>query len=93
MKWKQISPYVFWIGFFGLMIGNMYVFIQGIRLSDEIQRFEQDIVQLKKENIEIETTIYKVDSLQYAASLSAQMDYVKKADPLYLGKPGYASAK
>lgn len=76
--------------FFGLMVGNIYIFGQGVQLSNEIHRFEEEITQISKENLELETQIFQRNSLQHAATVSAEMDFVKRAQPVYVGEPGYA---
>jgi hypothetical protein len=87
---KKYAQFGFWILFFGLMVANIYVFGRGVQLSNEIHEFESEIALIEKENLELETEIYARDSLQYAASISAELDFVKRAQPLYVGEPGYA---
>jgi hypothetical protein len=86
----KILQYGFWISFFGLTIANIYVFGRGVKLSNEIHHFESELTKIKKENVELETSLYKRNSLQYAASISAELDFVKKAKPLYVGESGFA---
>ncbi len=87
---KLLANSAIWFVFFGLMIGNVYVFMQGISLSDQIHQYENDMKQLRQENIELETRIYKVESITYAASLAAELDYNKKAEPVFFGEKKYA---
>lgn len=91
MKAIKIYAHItFWILFFSLMIGNIYVFAKGVQLSNEIHQFETGLGTLAQENRELETKIYKRTSFQYAASISAELDFMKRAEPLYVGEPGYA---
>lgn len=79
-----------WFVFFGLMIGNVYVFMQGISLSDQIHQYEKEIQKMRQENIELETKIYKAESITYAASLAAELEYDKKSEPVFFGEKKYA---
>ncbi|MCX7996742.1 MAG: hypothetical protein N2691_03200 [Patescibacteria group bacterium] len=79
-----------WILFFSLMMGNVYVFVKGVELSDRIHTFESEINMLKQQNSELETKIYKAESITYAASLAAELDYGKKSEPVFFGEKKYA---
>lgn len=87
---KFLANSAIWFVFFGLMIGNVYVFMQGISLSDQIHNFESDIKNLRQENTELETRIYKIESITFAASLAAELDYNKKSEPVFFGEKKYA---
>ena len=79
-----------WVLFFGLMIGNVYVFVSGLTLSDQIHTFENQITKLRQENTDLETKVYKVESITYAASLAAELDYDQKTEPVFFGEHAVA---
>ena len=87
---KFLANSAIWFVFFGLMIGNVYVFMQGLSLSDQIQMYEKDIQQIRQENTELETKIYKMESITFAASLAAELAYDKKSEPVFFGEKKYA---
>lgn len=72
-----------WFLFFSLMAGNIYVFLSGIQLSNDIHKFEAEIEELKQENSELEKQVFKVESIDFAASVAADLDYTEKADPVF----------
>jgi cell division protein FtsL len=80
---KKLSGVAIWVLFFALMIGNISVFITGVSLSEDIYRFETEIEQLRQENIELETKVFKAESIEYAASLAADLGYTKKTQPVF----------
>jgi hypothetical protein len=51
---------------------------------------EQKIVSLRRENRELETKVYEMDSLEYAASRAADLSFIKKVTPIYLEMFKYA---
>ncbi|NCO88639.1 hypothetical protein AUK04_00270 [Candidatus Roizmanbacteria bacterium CG2_30_33_16] len=65
-----------------LIITNAFIIISGLKLSDEIYRFEFQTKNIKKQNSELEKKLYDASSLQYAASQAAQLGYTKNA-PAY----------
>lgn len=79
-----------WIVFVGLIIGNVYVFVSGIKISDEINRFEADITKIHQENIDLEKETYEVESLQYTASVAARLEFTEQPAPLILNNTNYA---
>lgn len=87
---KLLARTGIWIMFFALMIGNVFVFLQGVSLSESIHLFEKEINSMKQENVELETKLYKVESIGYAASLAAELDYTKKSEPVFFGESKYA---
>lgn len=80
---KTLSKTGIWILFFGLMIGNIYVFITGVTLSDRIHTYENEISKLRQENIVLETKVFKHESITYAASVAADLEYTKQAEPVF----------
>lgn len=87
---KLITRNLIWLLFLGLFIANVYVFISGVSLSDEIHHFEKETGRLHQENLDMEKKVYDVQSLTYAASIAAEMDFSKKATPTYLENMKYA---
>lgn len=76
--------------FVGLMVANIYVFLSGVALGDEINHYEKEITRLHQENLDIEKKVYDAESLNYAASMAAAMDFSKKTTPVYLDNLKYA---
>lgn len=76
--------------FVGLIAANMFVFTNGVKLSDEINFYERELKALRNENVDLEKKVYKVDSITNAASLAAELDFSNKSEPVYIGQKGYA---
>ncbi len=86
---KLIKPAVI-IFFTALIIANVYIFVAGIKSSVEITKMETELENLKQENYGLESKLGKVSSLEYAASMAANMDFSKKTVPTYLDSLKYA---
>lgn len=76
--------------FLTLLFVNMYTFISSIRLSDDINTFEQQTAIYKLKNQDLEEKIYKVDSLQHARETATSMNFTENTTPLYMNGPNYA---
>ena len=87
---KSLTKYFIWFIFAILLTGNVFIFLNSIKLSDEINHFEKETKNLHQENLNIENKIYEVDSLQYAASMASELDFTQKAEPIYLENLKYA---
>ena len=87
---KTLTKYLILLIFLALIAGNIFVFVYSLNLSDDINHFEKGIEKLHQENLNLENNIYEVDSLQYAASMAAKLDFIKKAEPSYLENLKYA---
>lgn len=87
---KFITKYIIWTIFLILLSANVYIFVHSIKLANEINRFEKEMRAFHQENLILENKIYEVDSLQYAASMAARLDFSEKAQPLYLENLKYA---
>lgn len=74
-----------------LALINVHIFVSGMRLGDEINYFESEVVKFRQENSELEKHVYEIDSLQHAASLSAALDFTKKVQPYYIDNFTYAT--
>lgn len=87
---RNVYKNIVLVVFLTLMIGNMYVFLSGVALGDEINHYEKEITRLHQENLDIEKKVYDAESLNYAASIAAQLDFSKHATPVYLDNLKYA---
>lgn len=87
---KKFISYILLVIFLALMVVNVFVFMSGIKLSDDISKYDSETLALKKENTELEKQVYEISSLQYAASISAQLDFSQQTKPLYFTSFKYA---
>lgn len=87
---KKFFTFAFPILLLILLIVNVFIFMSGIQLSDDIGKFDRETALLKKENTELEKQVYEISSLQYAASASARLDFSQETKPIYLNNFGYA---
>lgn len=78
------------VAFFALLAANIYIFLNGIHLADQVTYYEHEVTKLRQENVNLEKHVYKFESITYAASIAAELDYVEAKDPMYLTEPGYA---
>jgi outer membrane murein-binding lipoprotein Lpp len=76
-----------------LALVNVYIFVAGMYLADDINRYETEIETLSSENVRLEKEVYQAQSLQYAASLSAHLNFTKKSTPVYFESLKYAFAQ
>lgn len=90
---NHLTKYILWAVFFVLISVNIYVFLNSLKLSDRINLFEKEIKSMHQENLGLENKIYEVDSLQYAASLAAQLDFSQKAQPTFLENLKFARSQ
>jgi len=90
---KSLTRYSIWVIFLVLVSANIYVFLNSLKLSDEINHFENEIKNLHQENLNIENKIYEVNSLKYAASIASELDFTQKAQPIYLENLKYAKGQ
>ncbi|MFH1827466.1 MAG: hypothetical protein ABH812_03505 [bacterium] len=81
---KSIFKFFVSIIFITLIMLNLWVFTKGMFLSQEISKYEINTQKLKKENMELETKLYKINSLKNTSSIAASLDFSKKADPYFL---------
>jgi len=87
---KNIIKSLVWLVFIALVVGNVYIFVSGIKTSDEINRFDKETTKLHEENTDLEKEINKVSSLQYTASKAAEMNFTEKPTPLVIEGQKYA---
>lgn len=79
-----------WVIFLVLAVINIFIFIKGIKLSTEISFYENETNKLHQDNLELEKQAYGFDSLRYAASMAAVLNFTKKAQPIYIENAKYA---
>ena len=87
---KKIITNLVWIFLLTLIFFNGYTFVCGIQSASDLNKTEQKIINLRRENRELETRIYEMDSLKYAASRAADFSFIKKVTPIYLETFKYA---
>lgn len=80
---KYSFRFIIWTFFGILLFGNIYIFILGIKLGTDINSYEIETQKLKDNNIELEKKAYAVESLQYAASKAAEMNFTVKSSPIF----------
>jgi len=73
-----------------LVFSNFYVFMLSMKLSDKTKFYEKEVTRLHKGNLEVEKKAFYFDSLQYAASKAAEMDFSKRSEPIFLENLKYA---
>ena len=88
-----MKKYIIYTVLFAIIVSNIYIFVSGINLSNEISKYEKDTMILHKENIELEKISTGDVSFQKAASLAAELDFTKKAIPIYLNNLAVALNK
>ncbi len=76
--------------FFLLIAGNLYIFVAGMYLSDEINQYDVKTKELTEENTRLEKEVYQLESYQYAASMSAVLQFTKQSQPVYFDDLKYA---
>ncbi|NTU46728.1 hypothetical protein HGA88_03810 [Candidatus Roizmanbacteria bacterium] len=79
-----------WSIFTFLITANVFIFMSGMSLGDEINKYESKTVQIHQENIDLEKQVYNIDSLSNAATQAVAMNFTKKTSPVYLEQMTYA---
>lgn len=90
---KLIARNAFIALFIVLAAVNLYIFVAGMYLSDDINRYDTQISKLSEENLRLEKDVYEAESLQYAASLSASLNFTEKSQPVFFDSLKYASVR
>lgn len=70
---------------------NIYLFAQGIAVSDSVQKLELSTQKLKIENSELQAKLYKVNSLSNLEQLALDLGFTQNSQPLFLDTPAFAS--
>ncbi|MBI4005016.1 hypothetical protein HY358_02680 [Candidatus Roizmanbacteria bacterium] len=81
---KKIHHIPLTLLFIGLSIFHVYLFVSGITLGEDVNKFEREIKKLKTDTLDLEKKLYDVESLNYAASAASRMKFTKKTTPVYL---------
>lgn len=90
---KKTGKALILVSFIVLVITNLYIFVSGMNLSQEISHFDQETKRLRRENLSLRKKAYDADSLQFAASVAARFDFARKAEPYFLENLGFALRK
>ena len=74
---------------FPLMVGaliflNILLFCSSLKISDEINNYENKISSLHKENLTLEKKVSDLSSLKFAESMAPFLGFTKKNIPVYL---------
>lgn len=75
---------------FILIIANLFVFISGIVLSDQINNFELKTDSLRKINLSLEKEVANLGSLKFAAEQAKKLGFTNFSAPQSLDRLGYA---
>ena len=67
-----------------LILFNIFLFCSSLKLSDEINNYENKISSLHKENLVLEKKISDLSSLKFAERMAPFLDFTKKNIPAYL---------
>lgn len=73
-----------------LVVANVYIFVSGIRIGDEINYLERETKVLHEQNVGLNAKISLFNSLKYAGSVAEKMNFKKKSSPIYLENLGFA---
>ncbi|EKE14552.1 MAG: hypothetical protein ACD_12C00434G0001 [uncultured bacterium] len=74
----------------GLVIANLFVFISGIVISDEINNFEQKTDYLHKINLTLEKEAANLSSIKFAQSQAKEFGFTNSTAPQYIDQLKYA---
>ncbi len=87
---KGLFKQTIWFIFMFLVMANAYLFINGMKMSHEINQYESQIQAIHKQNLDLEKKAYLAESLTYATSMAAQLQFTKKLTPMYLQDKAFA---
>ncbi|OGK46671.1 hypothetical protein A3A93_00155 [Candidatus Roizmanbacteria bacterium RIFCSPLOWO2_01_FULL_38_12] len=73
-----------------LVVVNIYIFVKGIALGEDVSFYEKELVRLRQENIEVEQNIYTLESITKTASMAATLEFGNYNEPIFIDKPQYA---
>lgn len=79
-----------WLIMFVLVIANLFTFISGIVISDEINNFELKTLNLSKANLTLEKEAANLSSLKFAREQAKKLQFSKSSTPQSLDQLGYA---
>ncbi len=75
---------------FVLIIANLFVFISGIVLSDQINNFELKTDSLRKINLSLEKEVANLGSLKFAQEQAKKLGFTSFSSPQSLDQLRYA---
>ena len=81
---------VTWLIVLILVITNLFIFISGIVLSDEINNFELKTDSLRKINLSLEKEVANLGSLKFATEQAKKLGFTSFSSPQSLDQLGYA---
>ncbi len=87
---KKVITTAFLITFVALLTINVYAFVNDIKLGNDIGFYESEIKKLTVANSNLENDLFAKDSLQYAASVAAQINFTQESQPISLGQQKFA---
>lgn len=73
-----------------LVLANLFTFISGIVLSDEINNFEQKTTNLRKINLNLEKEAANLSSLKFAREKAEELNFDNSSSPQSLDQLRYA---
>jgi hypothetical protein len=79
-----------WLIMFVLILTNLFVFISGIVLSDEINNYELKTDSLRKVNLTLEKEAANLGSLKFAQEQAKKLNFTNTSAPQSLDQLGYA---
>jgi len=74
----------------GLVIANLFVFISGIVISDEINNFEKKTDNLHKINLTLEKEAANLSSIKFAQSQAKEFSFTNSTAPQYIDQLKFA---
>ncbi|MEK7071200.1 MAG: hypothetical protein AAB966_05300 [Patescibacteria group bacterium] len=89
---KILFPTIWFL--FTLLIGaNIVVFVSQMQLSERLTKYESGLRNVKQENLLLEQKAVETNSLEYASSMAAEMNFTKKAELNFLENLQFALKK
>lgn len=90
---KSLFKLIFSGIFITLILLNIWVFTKGMHLSSDINNFELKTKELKKENMELEANLYRINSLNNTSKIAEKLLFTQKAAPYFLDNLSVALKK
>lgn len=84
--YRAISIFIF----IGMLVANIVIFAQSVRLADQIVHLETQTKTLQKQNALLQQKVYTQSSLSNLGELADQLGFTKEAEPVHLDSPEYA---
>lgn len=87
---KKLFQFGVWIILPAMIFANMFIFVSGIVLGNQISNFERETKKIHQANVQLDARASHLDSLEYAASVAASLDFTKRSTPIVLDNLRYA---